>query len=1567
MDSRRFTSFSLCALFLLSLATSLPVGANQTISSDTTWSGEVTLDGNLTIDASSTLTLQAGTNLTITDDYTIWVEGRLVLDGTESQPVTIINNNNPIGLNSNTGWWKGIVVNSSGNLEASWSTITRARNAISVSGDATLSNVQVEDSWVATHVTGTALIDRLSCYRLDISCIEVAALGQATATATFAHMSSTAVRNWGSLNLAGMEVEDSGTAVASYDGSSGSATGVDVTNTTTAVLARGQTSFSVSTVTLDTVGLMLDSLESDGFYLSGVTGTQVSKVMIATSSVSLEVGTLDLLGTGSGWSVESSSLGVTMLDDVTLAGFGDGMRLSGTGNHELDSLDLDVQGILFDVSGTGILDIESSEFDFVQSAGEISSVDTVWEDVTLTGATGSEGLGFIAGKHTITDSVMTRGYLSADTTSIGIESTWASVQIEDLTMSGWSRGILCGTDCILEGSGLTVNLGGITGGSGIHVDGGTVSLESLTTGNSHHGVNLEDGTLHIEDWTGSAHQDATLQISEDQTATVRHLPPSSSNGLFDAAGAGTLYFGGTNARIDVADYHEFTESLVSVSDLSSNPVADVSVTSHGFTELTDSNGEATVPLLSAGSSVTANDGTYGVTDVLTPPSGSLQLPLIPTGQDWVIPMGVDAELVGGTYQIASGYDVIISAAASLTLRDARLELSGGTIEIADGGQLIGNNGTTDANLHTNTSLPVRGIGAGLFVEADFHHACSLEEHHWSGIHVTGDFYLEQTCRLTIHSGSVSGTIHPSMGGWFALTNAAKVRVLDFGQPVEGATVNVQGNSVSTNSDGEAIFIATYRNVTEMSDYTSGIVPVYVIRGSHSQTKSWDPVGSTEIEVMMSTLAGGYTGGWVRLDQAFSPYYLDDNLTVTALTTLTLLEQVSLTVAGDKGIQVDGVMEASRSTILGSDWNGITVTEDGVIELESAQVMGGSLTVGPEAGTASIDNTILSSSPLSISGAGSVVMNGGTSLQSDICVMGNGGSLTVSGTSFTSCHTSALMLTQSLFSLTNMTLGVGNSKGLHLRGGVGSVTGLNANDHDGIGAAVHLEMVDQAVSMSSFAIASGGGAPALSIDHSDGVTISSGTIQGSPAISISQSSASLSGIDLTSNGTGVGLYIEGLRSDPVAVSNCDFDGYETAIHLTGDEGDVEDQSPVLDGNHYHSLTAIVTEGVGFTSISETFDGTIEASGTKSYLAEIWNPMGLSSEDVTVSGLAEIGMGSTWMITVLGDAGLPLSGATLTVDLDSFTSSIEDQSVSVVTSGDAAAVPLLYKVWSATGVKDGNAAIWRATANDYVAGEGSFVLDEFGNRAFDVLLQHNQAPIVQIIQPDGPREVQEGESVNFTADAYDADAGPLEELSYSWHLRQVGEEAPGSLIFTGSSGTMENIGEVGTYVVTVIVSDPWGGEGQDSLTLTVILDDADNDFIDTCQTTGQNAWYDMENERYCGPDVYDEDDDNDFIKDSRDAFPTDPCAHSDFDVDGLPNSILPGCETDLIEDDDDDNDGTLDSADADPLDATVSSFDGSGGSSGLLSPKVILPILVLILVIGAIFLRSSRQDFGGSGQQ
>jgi hypothetical protein len=1535
----------------------------RTISSDERWSGDFVLSEDITVAVGSTLTIEAGTNVTVTGDHSISVAGNMVVEGTAGNSAVIWSNYTPVLQGGFTGLWEGVTVEAGGSLIANHLVLRNARAAFDINGTATLSSVTAEDSYMGIRNRGTVAATDFSCARIDFTCIEVKQTGSATVNGVTSDDSAISIENNGYLDLDSLSVSEGSIGLILNDGSTGSADGLDISETSTAIISRGATSVRVDSVTVDGVGLLFDGVSSDGAHLSNITG-EVELVAIGSDLVDVTLSDLTLNGTGAnGWSLTLLTAGQFTLADSTLSGFSQGMRLSGVGVQTFDGVNLATSGTLFDATGSGRLDVTDSQFSTGEEFGHVSSLDSFWTDSSITGDESSTGLELIDGKHVFTSTTLSRSYLGNDATSFGLAVTWGEVESHGLTLEGWSDGLLCRSDCAISGTSLTSQLGGLLSGSGILIDGGSVALEALTTGNSFNGIHLVEGDLHLDSWTASGHQDATIQIDADQTAVVRNLPAMSSNGLWDADGEGTLYFGGTNGRVDVNTSYEFTESTVSVTDLSQNALPGVYVEAHGFNAISDSQGEVTLPLINAGSEVTANDGTYGATTTLSPPGGEVQLPLIPTSGPWVVPIGVTARLYGANFTTAAGFDVTISTAAKVVLIDAHLSVPGGAIVIEGTGTLEGDGGSTDAVVYGNTSHSLKGSGAGLTVGNDVHTSCQLEALSWSGVNVEGDFHLEQTCSLSIYDGSIDGTIHPSMGGYLALKNAALVRVLDWGEPVEGATVTVQGRQVVTNSEGVAFHTATYRNVTEIFDDSTGVLAVYVLKDGHSQVKSWGPSSPATFDFMMSTIDGGSTFGWLRLEKTFSPYYLESDLIVTSGTTMTLLEFVSLNVKSDAGIRVDGVLESTRATITGADWDGISTTEGAVVNLDYGHYIGAPLSVGPAAAAVTLTEMVVDGASLMVSGSGSLTVEGGLLHQTDNCIFSNGGSITITGTQIQSCSQNAALLTQAAVSIDGVTLGAGNEKGLYLRGGSGTVTNLDATAHDGEKAAVHLEMVDGGLTFEGLNITAGTGAAALAVEWSEQAVIRNSDIHGSPGISLTQSTGTLSGLNFHGDGGGVALEITGVRADRTTVSDSVVSNYDTSVILTGDEGDVENQPPLFTNNQFDSTIAFATHGFGFESRGDSLSGEITLGGEKSYIAEIWDPISFDSSAISIIGQASLVIGSTWTVQVLGDAGIPIIGAWLEVTVESFGGSVPEQVISTSSGDGGASIPLIYQTWSETGQSSSTTALWSATAMGYVAGSGAFSIGESTSRFYSAELNRNQDPVVSIVEPNGAITVQQGEPVNFSAVAQDPDCldddctEEGEELSFSWHLREQGENSPGPQIFTGESGSLDSIGSVGVHIVTVVVSDPWGGSSFDALTITVILDDADGDFIDTCMINGLNAWYDMEEDRKCGPDVYDEDDDNDRIDDVRDAFPFDACAHSDNDLDGLPNSLLPNCETDLIEDDDDDNDGVPDSEDADPLDATIGAPASGSSDSGFFTPGVIIPILILLVVVAAIFLRGT----------
>ena len=69
------------------------------------------------------------------------------------------------------------------------------------------------------------------------------------------------------------------------------------------------------------------------------------------------------------------------------------------------------------------------------------------------------------------------------------------------------------------------------------------------------------------------------------------------------------------------------------------------------------------------------------------------------------------------------------------------------------------------------------------------------------------------------------------------------------------------------------------------------------------------------------------------------------------------------------------------------------------------------------------------------------------------------------------------------------------------------------------------------------------------------------------------------------------------------------------------------------------------------------------------------------------------------------------------------------------------------------------------------------------------------------------------------------------------------------------------EVGDFVISVSVRDISGGIAEASILIEVLPSDNDLDFIETCPSSGDNPWFDTVELRRCGPDEFDEDDDND----------------------------------------------------------------------------------------------------------
>ena len=163
----------------------------------------------------------------------------------------------------------------------------------------------------------------------------------------------------------------------------------------------------------------------------------------------------------------------------------------------------------------------------------------------------------------------------------------------------------------------------------------------------------------------------------------------------------------------------------------------------------------------------------------------------------------------------------------------------------------------------------------------------------------------------------------------------------------------------------------------------------------------------------------------------------------------------------------------------------------------------------------------------------------------------------------------------------------------------------------------------------------------------------------------------------------------------------------------------------------------------------------------------------------------------------------------------------------------------------------------------------------------------------------------------------------------------------------SGETNNVTDLtaGLYVLKLIVTDEQGLTSTDTLSFEITLLDSDGDWILSCDS---ETWYDRDEVRKCGPNLYDEDDDNDGVIDSRDSYPTDACASLDSDNDGHPDSLhCPlGMTTWLFEDQDDDGDGIPDFSE------TTESIESP------MNPMILVFAFVLIGAIAFVLMRKRR---------
>ena len=1550
MRQRCFSILILASLILAPLliaapeALRAPAHEGVVYNSDQSWSGNMTLGDDVTIASGATLTIEAGTQLNVTEDVTITIDGDLDVQGTAVDPVTIWGS--WVADTSIQARWQGFLLNSGSSADVAHAEISDSRGGFDVESGASLSieSTNLTATIIGVWAKGSVSGNGFSCDSATTSCLRV----DGTTILTRVESSNSAevvhVHNGGNANI-GLTTSTSDADVIVLDDGSTFYGEVHAEGFTRLIRGTGAVTATVMPTEFSSGEILIEADSLSGLLVPDAwCGTQCTVDTLITGSVEdVEIRSLFFTCESSTTCIDTQIDGelkfVGAWPSTEIYANGTFARLRGTGAFSANQMSLTTNGDLFDVSGSGEMNIEDSTLSF-ENGGTISGWSLDADNVVFVAQ--ENGLVILDVDADLSTVEIARSFASSDSTSVGLRAVWSEVTVDDVTMIGWNEGIRCESECTLSGLHLTSGGGGRNSGSGVTIDGGSMTIDTLDTSSSDVGINIVDGTAHIVEWNvDMAHRSYGLQLANDANAIIRDMPGDTSSGAYDGFGDGTLLWGSSGTPIFAVSVEEqFTESTITVSDLVGSAIGGATVYAHGFDEITNPSGEATLPLLASGSYVEAEDPASGMgsSATLSPPGGELQIAVVPGSGDWTIPAGVDARLVNGEFDLAG--NLTIESTASLMLIDSTLTMPETSIlSIQPNGQLKGDNGFLQGGVGSLTAgTPLMGEGQGLTVSSSLAFTC-YDPWTWSQTSLTGPLELNQDCELILDGGHASGALTIGTDAILTERSHLMVTVIDAGQPVEGANVSVGGAVQQSNADGEVSTWYTWRVVDENGETDNGNQQTVVIQHANvNRYQSWIPTSNAEMEVMISTISAGLTSDSVRLEAVFSPWHLGGDLLVSSGHTLEIMPEVELSLAPDAGISVEGQLLVNDAWIGGTASGGISAADGGNVQMISTLYSGGPISV-VDNGVASLASMTISDAPVSVSGTGTLAIIDGTISQTDICIRATG-TLNLHGTLIENCGMYAMWATGASLWVEDAIIGAGSSNGAWIQQGSGTLSGWTSSDYDGDGSTLFLQMVDESLTVTDMSLSTGIGESAIHIEQAEDFLLSDSTVTGSPGVLIEESEMRLLSVDLTGAGEGVGIAVHGTPSAGTIIEDCDVDGYDTALRLEGGLEEADGVGVTVLNSHLHATTAIDSNTLPFTLSGGELDGEIHMIG----IDKQWSANVVDHEDVAVNitGDATLLIAHTWSVSS------PVN-VTIAMTIPEFDFTLGEQQFEWENPSQ---IILIHQAYTESGMIDAWYGQWTATADGYLPATGQLQLDTTGQRTLTIEMSPNSPPQVNI---DGPESwvVNAGQSMDYSATANDPNGDEIVE--WVW-VMENGDEI--ILIGDTPSGTTTDT-EQGEWILRAIAIDIHGAEGSDTVALTVNPADADSDYIDSCPSTGGNAWWDAENNRFCGPDVFDVDDDNDDFKDDVDLFPYDACAHHDTDNDGLPNSIRSNCETDLIEDDDDDGDGVPDSEDIDPLDAGVGLHSPSNQESSLIvtlcSPSVVLTLGLIIVFSTFAYLR------------
>ena len=1518
-------------MFGMSIA---PLSASDsTISTNTTWSGTVVLNGNVTVDSSSTLVISPGT---IVDARSYWLQIDGVLHASDAEFMTS-EVSSSLG-SSGAGLWGGVLVSTGASADLTNISISGAESALTVHGDVTIhDSISINNSFIGFDISSSGTVDAENVTMSTIDVQSVVNHGNFAIDRGMFTNTGTGILSTNTLTANDVSFFETGVAIDIISGTA-SITGLGLENVSVAVGSDAGASTTVSSIYGEGVGLVIDGTDADDLTVSNALLSGDRLLWGAMDTISFN----DVNFTQE--NVDRPAVDIRcrmdcMFDDLSIHNADTGMDIDGSGTTTLTNSQIHANQLGLRASGIGLISLESTTIVANLTAITLSSLNS---EITQSTISLNEGMGpaaiLLEGEHEWNDVEISKPYNSLDTASMGLDAWYTTVESTSITTNGFAYGVE------LEDSTLDADVGSFINGNiqGLHAIDSEASIGTLTTTAQEYGVVLsEASTGIIDDWTANLHN-TPLLLEDESTAHVRDFVPlNTPQGLSDALGDGTFLYGGpTTSSVSTTNSGYLYETYVSFVDVNDQPVQ-AKTYAYGFESVADSNGVASLPLLASGSIVEVlYDGQGVSTELFGNQQGqTVQIISLPEG-DWNLPdsstIVLGPRTDGSPHQLNG--DLNFGLNSHLKLIDTTLIVdSFSSVDLGYSGKITGDNGILNAS---SFSMSVQSTlvseGQGLEIQSPVSWGCSQIQN-IANVRFTSTISIMPYCEVEMIGGQANGQISTGTGASFTLISTLDIEVLDKGLPVEGATVIVDGQTVQTDSFGQVTAQTTARTVNSQGDVQESTKTVTMQIGSFTEFYAWNVQQSTSHTFMASTVQTGTITSWLILEEAWSPYRLEGDLTIASNTRMTVNDGVELRISSNAIIDVQGVFEAGTATIsstgFGARWGGLLL--DGIvgsrIDLSGTLLTEGSPLItmagrgevnaqdaqfARSAGADPLIN-IDASSHSSLTLIDSELRDAGS-----ICIKSQSQDATIAlhGVTFSDCKGDGLWARLSTVDVQGVSLGVGLDDGIDLTGTSGQVSGVESSLFDGE-YTVRMQSIVHGFQLRDSLIHSGSNGGVFAFMCED-IVLNNLSVFGAPGIDLDETSAKLHNIVLNGDNSGVGLTIRHGLSEPIIAEEIQITDYSVGVKLHAH--DFEDPAPATLRNFsIDAVEALSAEYFDIRIESSSLNGDVSlASSTTDAIDSSF----IGSVSIDEGGL--LNEWSTHSLHALLNGEVVDSSFSLTSSL---------LSNPIERTGLFVDIELLHKRTTSDGSTSTTEATVAVVSTLSLPTSHEFPIGPGSQQNVQIILLANAPPALSIQSPYSGQRYMETMPIEISLTILD-DATALSDIVVSWKVF----DAQNQLVKQGTdASTIFNITslDTGLFVVQLTAVDDLGLSTMAEVDIEITQLDTDGDWTSTCSS---DTWFDATNGLQCGPDIYDPDDDNDGRLDEKDAWPKDPCAWIDTDEDGQPDRIQcpAGSSTTLFEDQDDDGDGIPDELEGKALD------DSEDSATPLI---LFASILILVLII------------------